>query len=412
MNNSSTLSCIRCQTNYDLLKIRFTCSCGGPLEIKQLRMGNAEHLGLFKERLLSMVPEERSGVWRFKEFVADLPASKVVSHSEGGIAMRSSDVLSIWLDGPELLIKHEGLNPTGSFKDRGMTVAVSVALQMKQKILACASTGNTSSSLAAYASKAGLKSVVFLPEGKVSQGKLAQTLGFGAHVFSIKGDFDKAMSIVHTLSLENRLYLVNSLNPFRIEGQKTIIWELLQDLNWKAPDWIFVPGGNLGNTSAFGKAIKEAFDWGWIKKKPKLVTVQAEGASPFYKSFLTGFAKIEPMTANTVASAIRIGNPVNYEKAVQAILDTNGQVISVTDQEILESKNRIDSAGIGCEPASAASIAGIKKLRQLGILKKDDRVVAILTGHMLKDIELIKQNEHFAVLDANLDAIRTALDKV
>jgi threonine synthase len=344
--------------------------------------------------------------------VANLPSNEAISHAEGSINIRSSDDLSIWVDIPNLIIKHEGLNPTGSFKDRGMTVAVSVALHMKQKILACASTGNTSSSLAAYAAKAGLQSIVFLPDGKVSQGKLAQTLGFGAQVFAIKGDFDKAMSIVQTLSQEGRIYLVNSVNPFRIEGQKTIIWELLQDLDWEAPDWIFVPGGNLGNTSAFGKAIKEAFDWGWITKKPKIVTVQAEGASPFYKSFLSGFTSIESETAETIATAIRIGNPVNYEKAVNAIQDTKGQVISVTDQEILNSKRKIDSAGIGCEPASAASLAGIKKLRLSGMIKKSDRVVAILTGHMLKDVELIENRGLYTVVEANLDAIKSALDNI
>ena len=412
MNSSSILSCIRCQLTYDILKIRYFCDCGGPLEVKQLQSGGTGALDLFKERLLSKAPLDRSGVWRFREFVANLPSNEVISHSEGSINVRSSDDLSLWVDIPNLIIKHEGLNPTGSFKDRGMTVAVSVALHMKQKILACASTGNTSSSLAAYAAKAGLQSIVFLPDGKVSQGKLAQTLGFGAQVFAIKGDFDKAMSIVQTLSQEGRIYLVNSVNPFRIEGQKTIIWELLQDLDWEAPDWIFVPGGNLGNTSAFGKAIKEAFDWGWIAKKPKIVTVQAEGASPFYKSFLTGFASIESETAETIATAIRIGNPVNYEKAVRAIQDTKGQVISVTDQEILNSKRKIDSAGIGCEPASAASLAGIKKLRLSGMIKRSDRVAAILTGHMLKDVELIENRGLYTVVEANLDAIKSALDNI
>jgi threonine synthase len=261
-----------------------------------------------------------------------------------------------------------------------MTAAVSMAKRLGMPVVACASTGNTSSSLAAYAARAGLKAIVFLPAGKVSQGKMAQTLGYGAKGLAIRGDFDDAMQIVRDLASAGRVYMVNSLNPHRIEGQKTIIWELLQDRLWHAPDWIVVPGGNLGNTSAFGKAIDEAYAWGWIKKKPRLATIQAEGANPFFRSFMKDFASLEAISAETIATAIRIGFPVNFPRAVRSILNTKGLVTDVTDSEIMAAKTEIDHAGIGCEPASAATLAGVKKLVKKGLIGAEEDVVLILTG--------------------------------
>lgn len=306
--------------------------------------------------------------------------------------MYQREPLSQWVSSQNLWIKHEGENPSGSFKDRGMTVAVTQAARLGKKYIACASTGNTSASLATYASLAGSQALVFIPKGKISNSKLSQALAYGAKCLSIAGDFDKAMSLVRDACEQLGIYLVNSLNPFRIEGQKTIIWDILQSLDWKAPDWIITPAGNMGNTSAFGKAIKEAFDAGWIEKKPKLAAIQAQGANPFYTYFQNSLEFIEPVRANTVASAIQIGNPVNFPKARLSITETGGLVEEVTDQEILNAKYEIDRNAIGCEPASACSLAGLKKLREKNLIKHDEKVVCILTGHLLKDTETTAQN--------------------
>jgi threonine synthase len=322
--------------------------------------------------------------------------------------------LCTWAGHEPLAFKHEGENPSGSFKDRGMTSAVTAAKKLGMKLLACASTGNTSSSLAAYAARAGLQSVVFLPAGKVSLGKMAQTLGYGAIALAVRGDFDDAMRIVRELALAGKVYMVNSLNPFRIEGQKTIIWEMLQDRGWRAPDWIVVPGGNLGNTSAFGKAIEEAYELGWIDKKPKIATIQAKGASPFFESYLKDFSSLEPMQAETVATAIRIGNPVNFPRAVKAIRQTLGLVAAVTDSEIMQAKAAIDRSGMGCEPASAATLAGLKNLVKEGVIKPHEEVVAVLTGHMLKDTDAIMKSQDLQCHEvaADRDAIEKALSRL
>jgi len=405
------LRCLDCSLKFELFKIRYFCSCGGLLEVEQNLVDApilTENLNL---RLTSRKRLDRSGVWRFREGLIHLPEKSIITQGEGSTSLHRCEKLEQWSGSMNLQVKHEGENPTGSFKDRGMTLAVSVAKHLGQKVLACASTGNTSSSLASYAARAGLKSVVFLPNGKVSQGKLTQTLAYGAHVFAVKGDFDLAMDIVKKLAEEELVYLVNSINPFRIEGQKTIIWELLQDLEWNPPDWILVPGGNLGNTSAFGKALDEAYHWGWIKKRPKIATIQAQGASPFFKSFQGGFTTLDPLKAETIATAIRIGNPVNYPKARHAITATRGLVESVTDSEIMEAKKQIDLAGIGCEPASAATLAGLKKLRQNNLIKPDESVILILTGHLLKDNEASRDVHQvsFKEVEPEISAIRSAL---
>lgn len=407
-------ACLQCPKTYDWLELRYACDCGGLLEVKHNDQTLANLPALAEQRLTSRKSCDRSGVWRFREAVLPLSESMIVTQLEGQTPIYESAALNQWAGHSRLSLKHEGENPTGSFKDRGMTAAVSMAKRLGMPVVACASTGNTSSSLAAYAARAGLKAIVFLPAGKVSQGKMAQTLGYGAKGLAIRGDFDDAMQIVRDLASAGRVYMVNSLNPHRIEGQKTIIWELLQDRQWHAPDWIVVPGGNLGNTSAFGKAIDEAYAWGWIKKKPRLATIQAEGANPFFRSFMKDFASLEAISAETIATAIRIGFPVNFSRAVRSILNTNGLVTDVTDSEIMAAKTEIDHAGIGCEPASAATLAGVKKLVKKGLIGAEEDVVLILTGHMLKDPDAILKTATLdcTEIDAHPDAIARALDRV
>jgi threonine synthase len=310
-----------------------------------------------------------------------------------------------------LYFKHEGENPTGSFKDRGMTVAITQALRLGARAVACASTGNTSASLAAYAAQAGLRSVVFVPAGKVASGKLAQTLAYGALCLQVRGDFDAAMALVREASERLGIYLVNSINPWRIEGQKTIVWELLQDLGWEAPDWIVVPAGNLGNTSAFGKALREAREWGWIERMPRLAAIQAAGADPFYRSFREGFARPHRVHAETVASAIRIGDPVSHERAVAAIRATDGVVEEVTDGELMAAKRTIDAMGLGCEPASATTLAGVEKLRASGVMRESERVVCVLTGHVLKDPEAAWRPERLVEIEPTVEAVEAALER-
>ena len=251
--------------------------------------------------------------------------------------------------------------------------------------MACASTGNTSASLAAYAALAGIPALIFIPAGKIAAGKLAQALAYGAHTLQIQGDFDDAMALVRHVCDEMGVYLLNSLNPFRLEGQKSIVLEILQGFGWQAPDWIVLPAGNLGNTAAFGKALYEAQQLGLVDKIPRIAAVQAEGASPFYQSYLTHFAERKTVKAQTVATAIRIGNPVSYERAIRTLEWTNGLVTSVTDQEIMDAKALVDGSGIGCEPASAASVAGTRQLIAAGVIKPEESVVTILTGNLLKD---------------------------
>jgi threonine synthase len=277
------------------------------------------------------------------------------------------------------------MNPTGSFKDRGMTVAVTQALRLQATAVGCASTGNTSASLAAYAALAGIPALVFVPEGQVALGKLTQTLAYGARTLVVRGDFDACLTLAREASERLGVSLLNSINPWRLEGQKTIVLEALLQLGWDPPDWIALPAGNLGNTAAFGKALKEAFEWGLIPRMPRLLLVQAEGAAPFFRGFQTGFAERVRVKAETRATAIKIGDPASWDRAVATVRLTRGVVTAVSDDEILEAKAEIDAAGVGCEPASAASVAGVRKLVRSGEIRASERVVAVLTGHVLKD---------------------------
>lgn len=285
-----------------------------------------------------------------------------------------------------MYFKHEGENPTGSFKDRGMSVAVWRARQLGCSSVVCASTGNTSSSMAAYAAWYGLSADVFLSAGKVSEAKIRQTMAYGARLHEVDGNFDDALVAARAYAQNNSAYLVNSTNPYRIAGQMTMAWELLADLDFVTPDWVVVPGGNLGNTVAIGRALVEAYERGWVKRIPRLLTVQAVGASPFERAYKNGFREPMPQEPNpkTVASAIQIGAPVNYGRAREVIKTLLGIVTSVSDECIIAAKKRIDLSGLGCEPASAATLAGVKQLMERGIIKKDARIVCILTGSILK----------------------------
>lgn len=394
---SEWLQCVMCAHEFDAAGIRYTCDCGGLLEVRRSQI--AVRRELFDQRRVSRSPIDQSGVWRFREAVLDVPDP--VTHPEGGTRLYERE---------GIFFKHEGENPTGSFKDRGMTVAMTQAVRLGARAVACASTGNTSSSLAAYAAQAKLGAVVFVPAGRVSAGKIAQTLAYGARVLQVRGDFDAAMRLVLDASHELGLYLVNSINPFRIEGQKTIVWELLQDLDWTPPDWILVPAGNLGNTSAFGKALMEARDAGWIDRMPRLAAIQASGANPFFRSFRERFDARHRVSPETVATAIRIGDPVSYDKAVAAIRATNGVVEEVTDDELMQAKRDIDRMGIGCEPASATTLAGLRKLRASGVIAPRERVVCVLTGHVLKDTGAIAPApEQMIEIDADVRAVAKAL---
>jgi threonine synthase len=322
-----------------------------------------------------------------------------VSHPEGNTPLLYRKAIADWAGVADLFLKHEGHNPTGSFKDRGMTVGITQAVRIGARAVVCASTGNTSASLASYAAHAGIPAFVLVPAGKVARGKLAQTVGYGATVLAVRGDFDACLRLVDAASELLGLYLLNSVNPYRLEGQKTIVLEMLQQLGWEAPDWIVLPGGNLGNTSAFGKALEEAREWGLIDRIPRLAVVQAEGAAPFARGFAGEFIQRVRVEAETVATAIRIGDPASWDRAVRSIRYTNGIVLAVPDREILAAKAVIDRSGVGCEPASAAGVAGLRQLVAMGKIGPEDRVVAVLTGNMLKDPEILLDT-------AGKDAIR------
>jgi threonine synthase len=317
------------------------------------------------------------------------------------------------LDGPRaaqyggldrLTFKHQGFNPTGSFKDNGMTCGVAQARRLGMKRVACVSTGNTSASMAAYASAGGLQPIIFLPHGNISFGKLAQALEYGARTIQVEANFDQILAIVRQLADEAGIYLLNSINPFRIEGQKTIMVEMMDQRDWRVPDWVVLPGGNLGNASAFGKALREMLELGLIDRLPRLAVVQAEGAAPFYElaqavAAGAAHAQLRPVDhPETLATAIKIGDPVSWPKALHEIAATDGVVEKVTEQEIADAKAVVGRCGIGCEPASAATLAGIRKLTAAGVIRPDADVVAVLTGNVLKDPDYIHRY-HTGVLD-------------
>jgi threonine synthase len=377
----------QCPACLDLLDIVYESPESDPDEMKRL----------YRRRRISNDPLDQSGVWRYRELLPfhSEDYRHVVTMGEGNNPLLEAPACARYAGLERLRVKHLGWNPSGSFKDYGMTVAVSQAGKLGSQAVACASTGNTSASMAAYCARAGFRAFVFIPEGQIAYGKLSQTLDYGATTVQIRGDFDAAMSLVQELSRETELYLMNSINPFRLEGQKTVMIDLMDQLDWRVPDRIVVPGGNLGNSSSFGKALLEMKEQGYIDRLPRVTIIQASGADPLYRTVTSSSQELVPVEhAWTLASAIKIGKPISWKKAVRALDATDGWCDVVSEQEIADAKAVIGRDGIGCEPASATTVAGLKKLlelRQAGhpdiSIHPEEDVVAVLTGHQLKDSE-------------------------
>src|SRR5262245_10028714 len=389
----------------------FVCPrCGGLLDVAYdwAKLTPPKSLKAFEAKWADRAnPLSFSGVWRYRELLPFAAPDKVLTIGEGQTILQRADAVAkyVGLQAGCLFLQYEGLNPSGSFKDNGMTAAFTHARLAGARRAACASTGNTSASLAVYCSATGLmRAIIFIGSGKISYGKLAQALDHGALTVQIAGDFDDAMQRVQEISRKLGIYLVNSINPFRLEGQKTIMLRVLEALRWEVPDWIVVPGGNLGNVSAFGKAFIELVDLGLIARPPRLAVINAVGANTLYqlyeqKGLRWNGGKVDPsipegyyrvldankVRASTIASAIEINRPVNLAKALRALERCGGVVREVSDQEILDAKAKVGAGGLGCEPASAASVAGARRLRQEGVIEPGERVVCVLTGHQLKD---------------------------
>jgi threonine synthase len=400
--------CINCKTAYGIDEIVYFCKkCGDILEIK---FGLEELAEAFQKSDWKSKP---LSVWRYRDFLPIHEATKIVTLGEGGTGLHRSEHLGAEVGLKNLYVKNEGENPTGSFKDRGMTVGVTKALELGARHVICASTGNTSASLAAFAARAGIKCTVLIPSGKIAYGKLSQAMIHGAKVLQVRGNFDQALEFVLKLADKHKdIYLLNSINPFRIEGQKSLGYEICEQLNCEPPDRIIIPVGNAGNISAVWKGLTEFYKLGYIKKLPKMTGIQAAGSAPIAQAIKKGSDKIVPVEQpETIATAIRIGAPVSWKKAVNAIHESNGTAETVTDEEILDAQKilaRIE--GIFVEPASASSIAGLKKLVNNGVISKDERVVCITTGHGLKDPDTaIKQSEKPVEVDAEISAIENAL---
>lgn len=400
--------CISCGREYSVDEIVYSCrKCGDILEIRYDYALIRGRLGKSDWKSLPL------SVWRYKDFMPIHNLLNVVSLNEGGTGLYRCLRLGNALGIENLYVKNEGENPTGSFKDRGMTVGVTKALELGTKIVACASTGNTSASLAAYAAKAGVSCLILIPSGGVAFGKLAQAIIYGAKVIQLRGNFDQALKMVLKLSEEHKeIYLLNSINPYRLEGQKTIAFEICDQLNMEPPDRVIVPVGNAGNISAIWKGFTEFNKTGLIGSLPKMVGVQAEGAAPIAKAIKNGKDTITPVEKpETVASAIRIGAPVSWKKAIKAIKDSGGTAEMVTDKEILEAQKMLARyEGLFVEPASASSIAGLKKMVEKGEIGKDEVVVCIATGHGLKDPDIVvKMFEKPYEVDAEISAIEKLL---
>src|SRR3954463_8133739 len=400
-----------CGATYDVGEVRTSCdSCGSLLDIDydwdSLRVPKS--LSDFEAKWSRRhEPLSFSGVWRFYDLLPFAPPSKIVTIGEGQTLLHSSDGVAryVGVQPGKLYLQYEGMNPSGSFKDNGMTAAFTHAHTTGARRAACASTGNTSASLALYCGVSKLmQAVIFIGSGKISYGKLSQALDYGALTIQIAGDFDDAMLRVQQVSAQLGIYLVNSVNPFRLEGQKTIMFRVLEALRWEVPDWIVVPGGNLGNSSAFGKAFHELHELGLIDRIPRLAVINAAGARTLYDlvegcgvvwndgrpdaSIVNNYyAELDDASrrATTIASAIEINRPVNLYKCLRALECCNGVVREVTDEQMLDAKAQVGANGLGCEPASAASVAGAKILQEEGVIEPGERVVCILTGHQLKD---------------------------
>ncbi|HKL97625.1 MAG TPA: threonine synthase [Methanocorpusculum sp.] len=396
------LVCVHCGAEYPPDAVVYNCEkCGHLLAVKY----DLSKITITHDEIL----QRPISLWRYKEF---LPVNiEPVTLQEGGTPLYHLKRLGEEMGLTNLYAKHEGMNPTGSFKDRGMTLGVSMAKQLGKNIVACASTGNTSASMSAYAAKANMPAVVLLPAGHVALGKVAQALMHGAKVISIRGNFDRALEMVHELCITHGIYLLNSINPYRLEGQKTIGFEVIDQLGC-VPDRIVLPVGNAGNISAVYKGLCEWKEIGYIDRLPKMTAIQAAGSCPIVDAIKGNLSQIVvEQNPETIASAIRIGNPVNAEKALRAIRETGGTAESVTDEEILAMQRDLARyEGIGVEPASAASVAGIRKMAQMGLLDKDEKIVCVVTGHLLKDPEtVIKQCAPPIEIDPTIEALLSVL---
>jgi threonine synthase len=427
-DNLHRLRCFGCGTRVPGTDARpdFRCSqCGDLFEVEypgwSQRKGpdrpNAGALKwLWRERRCSAEALDHSGVWRFRELLPILESfGNAVTLREGNTPLyhlpRAAKALGI----DQLYAKHQGMNPTGSFKDTGMTTALSVAKERGFEWVACASTGNTSAAMAAYAARAGLRSLVVIPEGKIAWGKLAQAMDYGAVTCQVKADFDGCVRVLTTVVKEAHIYLLNSVNPYRLEGQKTPALEIAEYFDWNVPDHLIVPGGNLANSSALGKGFREMRELGLVARVPRISVIQAEGANPLVRSLAANHgASLEPVEAHTRATAIRIGNPASWRKAARVIEETGGWCLDVSEAEIAIAKAEIGSEGLGCEPASAVTLAGLKKLRAQGKVAGSDTVVLLLTGHTLKDADYtidfhrgtLLRDEEKAGLEDKIDGLR------
>lgn len=400
--------CINCKATYSVDEIVYFCrKCGDILEIKY---GPKELAKAAKNSDWNTKP---LSVWRYRPFIPIHDTTNLVTLGEGGTGLHHAINLGAELGVPNIYVKNEGENPTGSFKDRGMTVGVTKAVELGVRHVICASTGNTSAALAAYAARAGIKCTVLIPSGKIAYGKLSQAMIHGAKVLQVRGNFDEALEFVLKLSeIHKDIYLLNSINPFRIEGQKSLGYEICEQLKYYAPDRIIIPVGNAGNISAVWKGLKEFYELGLIKKLPKMTGIQAAGSAPIVQAIKANSDKIIPVEyPETIATAIRIGAPVSWKKALNAIRESGGTAETVTDNEILDAQKTLArTEGIFVEPASASSIAGLKKLVNDGTIQNDECVVCITTGHGLKDPDTaIKQCEKPIEVDAQIDAIEEAL---
>jgi len=398
-----TTACLRCceescGTCYPITEVRAQCAaCGSLLDVRYDWSGfDAEKLKqTWAARKTSRDPKDLSGVWRFRELIPFLPPeAPIVTLQEGNTPLLDAPRAATYAGLEALAFKHQGFNPTGSFKDNGMTTGVSQAVALDRKLVACVSTGNTSASLAAFAAYGGLRAVIFIPAGQIAAGKLAQALEYGALTIQVQANFDGTWQLVFHLVEESGLYLLNSVNPFRVEGQKTIVVEMLEQLGWEPPDWIVLPGGNLGNCSAFGKGLREMHQLGLIQRMPRLAVIQAEGAAPLYHLLQQAARENRPAreiglqaieNPQTLATAIKIGAPASWKKTLRELAATQGVCEIVNEQEIADAKAVLGQSGIGCEPASAASLAGARKLVAQKVIRPKDRVVAVLTGNLLKD---------------------------
>jgi threonine synthase len=395
----------RCTECSDLLEVIYASPAVDPSALKHL----------WRARKTSLDPIDQSGVWRFRELLPILAdAAHAVTLREGNTPVYTLPRCAKSAGVDTLLAKHQGMNPTGSFKDTGMTAALSVAKAKGYQWVGCASTGNTSASMAAYAARAGMRALVLLPDGKISWGKLAQSIEYGAHTVQLKTDFDGCVNVLLKIIRRYPLYLLNSMNPYRLEGQKTTAFELMAQLDWQVPDHVIVPGGNLANSSALGKGFLEMRAIGLISRLPRISIIQAAGANPLVRSMREFHGeRIEPVKAETRATAIRIGNPASWKKAVAVLRETGGACEEVSEGEIAEAKSEIGVEGIGCEPASAATLAGLKKLTRSGFVRREESVALILTGHCLKDPEYtLDQRKPALAMEADAAAVVRMLESM